>query len=117
MDASSLCFSMLLVCRLYFLSILVSISACGFHRTQSANNESSGATPSPQVLSETAPQKAVQSRPIEREWKNRFVFRPHSISEKHDGYCPYELSAEYPEAASKNIAVKRFNRWIRRKVL
>jgi hypothetical protein len=109
--------SMQLPYRLYFLSILVSISACGFHRTQSANNVSSKATPTPQVLTETAPQKPVQSSPIEREWKNRFTFKAHSVSEKHDGYCPYELSAEYPEAASKNIAVKRFNRWIKRKVL
>ncbi|HKR58162.1 MAG TPA: RsiV family protein [Pyrinomonadaceae bacterium] len=103
--------------RLCFLSILVSISACGFHRNQLANKVSSIATPTPEVLAETVPQKPVQSRPIETEWKNRFTFKTHSISEKHDGYCPYELSAEYPEAASNNIAVKRFNRWIKRKVL
>jgi hypothetical protein len=109
--------SMLPACRLCFLSILVSISSCGFHRTQSANNESAKAAPTPQVLTQIAPQKPVQASPIEKEWKNRFAFKTHSISEKHDGYCPYELSAEYPEAVSKNMAVKRFNRWIKKKVL
>ena len=109
--------SMPLACRPYFLLILVSISACGFHHTQITSNISSKATPTPQVLTDTAPQKPVQSRPIEMEWKNSFKFKSHSISEKHDGYCPYEMSAEYPEAISKNIAVKRFNGWIKRRVL
>jgi hypothetical protein len=109
--------SMLIAHRLCFLSILVSISACGFHRQQLANDVSSTPAPTPQVFTQTAPQKPTQARPIEKDWKNRFTFKTHSISQRHDSYCPYELSAEYPEAGSKNISVKRFNRWIKRKVL
>jgi Protein of unknown function (DUF3298) len=58
-----------------------------------------------------------QARPIEKRWTNRFTFKTHSVSEKHEGFCPYELSAEYPEALSKHAQVKRFNKWIKRKVL
>src|ERR1700694_3707466 len=107
---------MLHASQLCFLVILVLISGCGFHRKQSAKYESATATPTPQVLTQIAPQRPVQARPIDKEWKNGFTFKTHSISEKHDGYCPYELSAEYPEAVSKNIAVKRFNRWIKKRV-
>jgi len=108
--------SMLRACRLCFLSILVSNPSCGSHRTQSLNNEPAKASPTPQVLTQITPQKPVQARSIDKEWKNGFTFKTHSISEKHDGYCPYELSAEYPEAVSDNIAVKRFNRWIKKRV-
>lgn len=65
----------------------------------------------------TPSQKPNQARPIEKKWTNRFTFKKHSVSEIHEGYCPYELSADYPEALSHRSSVKRFNRWIKRKIL
>jgi len=108
---------MLVAYRLCFLLILVSISACGLDRSQSAINVPSTPAPTPQELTETAPRKPTQALPIEKVWKNKFTFKSHSVSEKHDGFCPYELSAEYPEAVSSAKRVNRFNRWIKRKVL
>lgn len=68
-------------------------------------------------VTETQSRKPIQARPIQKQWANTFTFKRHSISEKHEGFCPYELSAEYPEALSKQAQVKRFNKWIKRKVL
>ena len=62
--------------------------------------------------------KPDQARPIEKEWPNLFKFKTASLSEKHQGYCPYEISAEYPQVAShKSSASRKFNRWIRTKIL
>jgi uncharacterized protein DUF3298 len=108
---------MLLAYRVCLLLILVSISACGFHRGRSSDRALAKAAPTPKVSAQTAPQKPVQARPLEKEWKNRVTFKTHALSEKHNGYCPYEISAEYPEALSKKLGFKRFNRWIKRKVL
>jgi hypothetical protein len=93
------------------------MSACGLDRGQSASSVSSTPTSTPQVLIETARKKPTQARPIEKQWQNKFTFKSHSISENHDGFCPYELSAKYPEAVSSAKRVKAFNRWIKRRVL
>jgi hypothetical protein len=75
-------------------------------------------SPEPTPLPPTsARKKPDQARPVDIEQHNIFTFKTHSVAEKHDGYSQYEISAEYPEAISKRIAVKRFNRWIKRKVL
>src|ERR1700738_586654 len=84
----------------FLLLILVFNPACGFDRKQSATGASSTPTPSPQVLTQTVPQKPTQARPIDKEWKNKFTFKSHAVSDKNDGFCPYELSAEYPQAGS-----------------
>lgn len=72
--------------------------------------------PSPEATT-GKPKKPTQAQPIEKRWTNSFTFKTHSISETHEGFCPYEISAECPEALSKRPAVRRFNRWIRKKIL
>jgi hypothetical protein len=62
--------------------------------------------------------KPTQALPIEEQWPNQFTFHTRSITEKHEGYCPYELSAAYPEiVGTKGPELSRFNQWIKRKVL
>lgn len=72
--------------------------------------------PSPEATTEK-PKKPTQAQPIEKRWTNSFTFKTHSISETHEGFCPYEISAQYPEALSKQPKVRRFNRWIKKKIL
>ena len=72
--------------------------------------------PSPEATPENS-KKPTQAQPIEKRWTNSFTFKTHSISETHEGFCPYEISAEYPEALSKQPAVRGFNRWIKKKIL
>ena len=73
-------------------------------------------SPTPETLVEPS-RKLTQARRIEERWPSIFKFKTHSISETHEGYCPYEISADYPEALGTRRGVKRFNRWIKRKIL
>jgi hypothetical protein len=102
----------------FMVVILVSLTACARVTNQSNSNDHpprSASTPTP--ATETQLQKPTQAQSIQKRWKNIFAVKTHSISEKHEGYCPYEISAEYPEAISRKPAVKKFNKWIKRKIL
>ena len=109
--------AMLLPFRARLLVILVAIVTCRPVNKRSISTLPLQSAASPQQAIETKPQKPTQAQPIQKQWSNTLTFRTHSISESHDGYCPYELSAEYPAAVSKNVAVRRFNKWIKRKIL
>src|SRR5206468_5855158 len=108
---------MLLPFRACLLVILVAIVTCRPVNKRSISTRPLQSAASPQQAIETKPQKPTQAQPIQKQWSKTLTFRTHSIPESHDGYCPYELSAEYPEAVSKSVAVRRFNKWIKRKIL
>lgn len=94
------------------------LAACGAHKSQLPPSAASTLAATPMLSEKTEEtKKPNQARPLDKHWDSCFSFKTHSVSEKHDGYCPYELSAEYPELASSKANAKRFNRWIKRKVL
>jgi hypothetical protein len=94
------------------------MTACGPSRSEWLPNNSPvpDATPTPSAKAQE-PKKPDQVRPLDKHWDSSFRFRTRSVSEKHDGYCPYELSAEYPQLASRQTNARKFNRWIKRKIL
>jgi len=96
--------------------ILVSVAACRRVRNLSTSDLPAQNAATSELTPESKFQKPNQARPSEKRWKNLFALKTHTISEEHDGYCPYELSAEYPEAVSTKLSVKRFNKWIKRKI-
>jgi hypothetical protein len=60
------------------------------------------------------PSRPIQAKPIQKNWPNKYVFTTHSFQENAD----YELSWEYPEVASaKTQKLRRFNSWIKNRVL
>lgn len=73
------------------------------------------ATPSPDP---TPPINPIQAQPINKSWPNAFAFVTRTIVETHDGFCPYEISAEYPRIEGIRLpSTIQFNRWIKKKVL
>jgi hypothetical protein len=73
------------------------------------------ATPSP---GPTPPTKPIQAQPINKSWSNAFAFVTRTIEENHEGFCPYEISAEYPRIEGTRLpSTIQFNRWIKKKVL
>lgn len=94
------------------------LMACGPRTSESLPNNMPAPVAIPTVSPNTEePKKPDQARPLDKNWGSSFRLKTLSVSEKHDGYCPYQLSAEYPRLASSNKNVKEFNRWIKRKIL
>jgi hypothetical protein len=62
--------------------------------------------------------KPRQAEQIEKTWPSQFEFDTKLISEKVDTNRSYEISAEIPQIAkARTPATRKFNRWIRRKIL
>jgi len=96
--------------------LLLYLASCGANQNIVAPKPSPAASAT--LISSTTPEvpeKPHQARPIDKPWVNNLPFKTRSSSEQHNGYSPYELSAEYPHLMSPRAG--KFNRWIKRKVL
>ena len=93
-------------------SALVIASGC----TQTeASRSTVEAKPAP-VASPT-PGLPTQAERITPNWPNHFTFVEHSIPSRDFIKEGYELEAQYPQISSDKREARRFNRWIKNKVL
>lgn len=72
-------------------------------------------TPAPE--SSPTPRSFDQAEPIKEVWPNYFTFTEHSIPSRSFDEDGYDLKVEYPQVSSDKPEARRFNRWIKDKVL
>lgn len=73
--------------------------------------------PVPTPAASPSPGLPTQAERITPNWPNHFTFTDHSIPSRSFEEDGYDLNAEYPQLASDKPESRRFNKWIKNKVL
>ena len=85
--------------------------ACGPAPTAQSITTAPSAIPA--AIPNSTPAKPQQAQPLQTTWANKYAFETKSLNWKAD----YELSAEYPEFSVRFAKLRRFNEWIKKRVL
>jgi uncharacterized protein DUF3298 len=80
-----------------------------------ANTPAATPTPTPAPAPTTASHRLVE--PVPNTWPKLYEVSNHSIRKRLADEHGYELSADYPQLSTSKPEVRRFNRWIKRKIL
>lgn len=102
----------------FALFALFACAACGPTVNSKPANETRpavSARPTPAASSE--PELSPRAEEITEEWSSYFTVSDHSIASRSFDEHGYELKAQYPQLSSSKAEVRRFNRWIKNKVL
>ncbi|HKV34273.1 MAG TPA: RsiV family protein [Pyrinomonadaceae bacterium] len=102
---------LLAIVALLLLIVLKSTWPVNQATVQTATQSTSTPAPSP------TPRTYDQAEPIKEVWPNYFTFVEHSIPERSRDEHGYNLDVQYPQIASAEPEARRFNRWIKNKVL
>lgn len=95
--------------------VLIALGSCASRgpniQTKLTSHPAPTPTPSP------TPALPDRAQEIKNDWPKLFEFSNNSIDRRFFDKHGYDLAAEYPELSSPNHKVRRFNKWIRSKIL
>jgi len=100
---------------LLLIAASLALSACPSHSLTSSTDVLTSPKPSPTQTTTVRNQRKQQADQIDKNWPHQYTFTSTSIATTVAGAG---LKAEYPSAKTTgNLKLKRFNRWIRTKIL